>query len=113
MPGFMDVMSGIGNIFDLPGSMVRDVAARKNPFDQIMSPFSDKNRTSGRDLLRQYGLASNKDTLGNFAGGWATEEAMDPLNYLTLGAVAGIKKVLKGAGEVKKLSNLKRAPSMI
>ena len=74
---------GIGNALDLPGSSVRDVLALKNPFDQYLDPFGDSNRTSGRGLLRQYGLAGNKDTWGNFAGGLAAETALDPLNVFS------------------------------
>ena len=59
-------MSGLGaagNLLDLPGSMVRDLLAFENPFDQLLSPFSHENRVTGRDLLTEYGLAApNKET---------------------------------------------------
>src|SRR5690348_6783481 len=57
-----------GNLLDLPGSAVRDLLAGQNPVDQLLTPFSDTNRTSGRDLLRQYGLVGHRDTTANW---WA------------------------------------------
>ncbi|MCA9233068.1 MAG: hypothetical protein KDA57_20645 [Planctomycetales bacterium] len=81
----MNLASGAANLFDLPGSMVRDVVAMQNPFDQLLSPFSGENRTSGRDLARQFGAASNEDTWGNFFGGAGIEMALDPFTYGTLG----------------------------
>lgn len=84
-------LSGLGMLgaaFDLPGSMVRDTLAGRNPLDQLLTPFSGENRTSGRELAREYGLAGRGDNWGNFAGGLAVEMAFDPLTYLTLGGSA-------------------------
>lgn len=59
----LGVVAAAGNTLDLPGSMVRDIAVGENPFDQILTPFSDKNRTSGRDVLTKYGITrKNKET---------------------------------------------------
>lgn len=100
-------LAAVGNLLDVPGSMVRDVATwlpggpkPTNPFDQLLSPMSSDNRTTGRDLARGYGLASKKDTWGNFGGGLAAEIALDPLTYLTLGASALSKtgQAAKAAG---------------
>lgn len=79
--GVVGGISAIGNLLDLPGSMVRDTIGGHNPFDQILTPFSDTNRTSGRQLLREYNLAGQKDTWGNFFGGMGTEIALDPFTY--------------------------------
>lgn len=89
----------LGSFLDLPGSMVRDVLAFKNPLDQLLTPFSPDNRTTGRDLARQYGIIGKRDTWGNFAGGLAAEIALDPLTYLTFGATAS-GKGLTTAGKV-------------
>lgn len=94
----LGTVGAVGNLLDVPGSMVRDTLAGRNPFDQVISPFSDKNRTSGRDLARQYGMAGKKDTWGNFAGGLATEIATDPLTLLGVGLLG---KTAKGAQMVK------------
>lgn len=94
----LGTVGAVGNFLDVPGSMVRDTLAGRNPFDQVLSPFSDKNRTSGRDLARQYGMAGKKDTWGNFTGGLATEIATDPLTLLGVGLLG---KTAKGAGMVK------------
>jgi predicted transcriptional regulator len=93
-------LAGVGNLLDLPGSMVRDILAGQNPVDQIVSPFSAENRTTGRDLLRGYGLAGRRDTWGNAGAGFAAEIALDPLTYLTFGASALSKagKAAKSAG---------------
>lgn len=79
-------LATVGNLLDVPGSMVRDIATwlpggpkPANPFDQLASPFTHHNRTTGRDLLRGYGLAGKEDTMGNFSTGLAAEIALDPL----------------------------------
>lgn len=101
----------VGNVLDVPGSMVRDLVSLENPFDQLMSPWSDKNRVTGRDLNRRMGLAGPKDSYANWWGGFATEIATDPLTYLTGGltkagqvaAKAGISTtddVLRAAGKL-------------
>lgn len=97
-------VGAVGNLLDLPGSMVRDVAALKNPLDQLLTPFNDSNRVTGRDLNRKFGLAGQQDTWKNFGGGMATEIALDPLTYLTFGASALGKggQVAKAAGLMPK-----------
>lgn len=99
-------LGAIGNALDLPGSMVRDLVHTAqtgtfhNPLDQLLSPFSDKNRASGRDIGRAAGAMSSDDTTGNWFGGLGIEIATDPLSYLTLGANAVGKggKAMKAAG---------------
>jgi hypothetical protein len=93
-------LSMVGNFLDLPGSAVRDVLGGRNPFDQFASPFSDRNRTTGRDLLRNVGAAGKRDSWTNWAGGMATEIGLDPLTYLSFGASALGKggQVARGAG---------------
>lgn len=105
-------LAALGNFLDLPGSMARDVLAFRNPLDQILSPFSDAGRTSGRDLLRQYGVTGTKDTWGNFGAGLAAEIALDPLTYLTFGASALGKggkaaKAIDILGDAKKVASVK------
>ena len=78
----MNALSAVGNVLDLPGSSVRDIAALRNPLDQWATPFADGNRTSGRELLRHYGMAGDDDNWGNFAGGMAVEAVTDPLNLV-------------------------------
>src|SRR5574343_149427 len=84
----LTMLGAIGNTLDLQGSMVPDAFAWKNPVDQLLSPFSDKNRTTGRDLARKWGIAKKRDTYGNFWGGLGIEAALDPLTYATLGGSA-------------------------
>jgi hypothetical protein len=78
--------------------MIRDAAAFQNPVDQLLSPFSDRNRTSGRDLLRKYGAAGKRDTWGNWGAGFGVEMALDPLTYVGLGGLSQAGKLAKGAG---------------
>ena len=87
-------LAGAGNALDLPGSMVRDLVAGQgwDSFDQLATPFSGENRTSGRDLMRQYGLVGDEDNWGNFAGGLGAEILLDPLG-------GPLNKLLKGAGK--------------
>lgn len=78
----LDGLTGVGNVLDVPGSMVRDAIGGENPFDQLASPWRGDNRLTGRDLARQWGLAGQEDTLGNMLGGIALELATDPLNII-------------------------------
>lgn len=97
-------VGAVGNFLDIPGSIARDALATvttgkwHNPVDQLLSPFSDKNRVTGRDLNRKWGLAGKKDTWANWFGGFATELATDPLTYLGPGALTKTAKLLQGAG---------------
>lgn len=104
----MSGISAVGNLLDVPGSMIRDALTLgtnnpQNPFDQLLDPFgrnAETNRVTGRELARSYGLAGNKDTWGNAIGGLALEIGTDPLTYATLGGSALSKagKVAKNAG---------------
>lgn len=108
----------IGNLLDVPGSMIRDALtwlpggpAPVNPFDQLLSPLSPQNRTSGRELLEGYGLRRNAETgIGGWlsdpgegvrdVAGFAAEVLTDPLTFLTGGAAAIGRgaKALKAGG---------------
>ena len=106
----MSALGAVGNLLDLPGSMVRDILALKNPLDQLLSPFSHENRVTGRDLLTQYGIAdANKETgMAGWVddpmegvrdiGGFFVETALDPLNLLFAPAKVGAK-IATEAGE--------------
>lgn len=92
-------IGAVGNFLDVPGSMVRDVFAGENPVDQLLHPFSPTNRTTGRDLLRKWGMSGSKDTWGNFAGGLAADIAMDPLTYIfPFGTATKAGRLVKEAG---------------
>lgn len=107
-------MSGlgmVGNLLDLPGSMVRDALAFQNPLDQLLSPLSDQNRTSGRQLLENLGMRPNRETgMGGWlsdpgegardVAGFAADVLLDPLTYLTGPFAIGGRgaKALKAAG---------------
>ncbi len=95
-------VSAVGNFLDIPGSAVRDIAAWENPFDQLLSPFSPENRTSGRDLLEQWGMVgrNRKGLDPGDVGGFGVEVAFDPWTYLSFGASAVARggKAAKAAG---------------
>ena len=104
----MSGVSAVSNLLDLPGSSARDLLAGKNPLDQWL-PWrwtSDEGRTSGRDLLRQYGLAGKKDSWGNWFGGLATEIATDPLSFLSVGHLSKAGKAAQAAGMLTDVSRV-------
>ena len=80
-------LSAIGNLLSLPGSSVLDALTLKNPLDQWLTPFSPDNRTTGKDILRNFGI--NGDGLGHTLAGMGVEIALDPMTYLTLGTKIG------------------------
>lgn len=107
-------LGNLGHILDMSGSMVRDALAGDSMTDQITG-WSEGKKTSGRDLLDMYGITSkNKegwhwddasDMVGDVAG-FATEVALDPLTYMSLGLVPLLKKTLSPAGRIVKNTGL-------
>lgn len=86
-------LSAIGNLLSLPGSMVLDALTLQNPLDQLLSPFSPDNRTTGKEFLQKAGVLHPKsEGLLPTVAGMATELALDPLTYLSLGTTAGLTK---------------------
>ena len=85
------------NLLDIPGAVVRNTLAGKNPFTPIMHPISGEDRISGRDLLEQYDLVEpNVDKgwtpdAGDVAG-FGADVLLDPLNMF-----GGFGAYLKGA----------------
>ncbi len=122
-PGLLRRLGGVGlsgvaaagNLLDLPGSMIRDVLGLHNPFDNLLNPFSSENRTSGRELLRQYGLVGQADSTANWWGGLAAEIATDPLTYASFGAGALTKagKVAQVAGALGDAAKVVRTASKL
>lgn len=101
------------NVLDTPGAATRNMLAGRNP---LINPLSGENRVSGRDLLRQYGLAGNQDTWGNWLGGMAAEMALDPTNLIGGGLLANtvkrlgrVKAANRGIEAANKLSLAQRA----
>lgn len=103
------VVSGvgaIGNVLDLPGSMVRDVLAGENPLDQLLDPTGSENRITGRDLTTRWGLTTANDpNRWEWAdlGGFATELVTDPLSIAaapihSLGALSKAGQAASRAG---------------
>lgn len=108
----------VGNLLDLPGSFIRDLItflpggpAPVNPLDQLLSPLSSENRTSGRDLLEGYGMRRNRETgMGGWlsdpgeglrdVAGFGAEVLLDPLTWLTGGFTLAGKggKAVQAAG---------------
>ena len=116
--GALGGLETVGNILDIPGSMARDVIggfatgdwSKHNPLDQLLSPFSSENRTTGRDLNRTLGLADQEDTTANWWGGLGTEILTDPLLWVTPFGLTKAGKVAESAGKLTKgLGNAVRA----
>lgn len=86
-------LSGLGWLLDIPGSAVRGTIsgiAEGDPLKGLRTAFaSSDERVSGRDLLRQFGLADKQDGWLNFGAGLATEVLTDPLSLLNPAAMLG------------------------
>ena len=97
-------LSTAGWLLDTPGALVRGVLA-----GDPLSVFGDsERRVSGRDLLREYGLAGRSDNWQNFTGGVIAEAALDPLTYASLGLSMLGKGALGQAGKATKAAGLLR-----
>lgn len=92
----LGAVASVGNFLDLPGSSIRDILAGQNPLDQWLTPLTDANRTTGRQLLEKYGMRANRETgmtgwlsdpgegLRDLAG-FGAEVLLDPFGPLTKG----------------------------
>lgn len=81
MPSLLDLLSGVGNVLDTPGSIVRGLLAGEGgrALSGILDP---SHRVSGRDMLDKWGVTnSDSGTLGDI-GGFAAQVATDPLTFL-------------------------------
>lgn len=108
-------LAAVGNLLDVPGSMVRDTLAGQNPLDQLASPLSGENRVGGRELLEQYGVlgANRKGFDAGDVGGFAAEVLLDPTTFI--GGLGALKSLGKGgtvlsraSKDVSKLSRVGR-----
>ena len=95
----------IGNLLDLPQSMIRDVLVWDNPFDQFLDPLSHSSTgrsASGRDVLARNFLTAPIFTENKETGmsGWLS----DPLE--------GVQDIL-GFGAELALGGLTRTPSAL
>ena len=109
----LGAIGAVGNALDIPGSMVRDVISSiqtgkwVNPFDQLLTPFTDENRTSGRKILEQAGFRKNRDsTLADWVkdpyegaldiGGFMVEVLADPTAPMkwALGGMTGLDRLI-------------------
>lgn len=78
-------LTGLGYLLDTPGAAVRGILAGKP-----LSVFgSAEERVTGRDLLRQMGMAGDEDNWANWTAGLAGEIILDPLSYLNPLAILG------------------------
>lgn len=109
----LDLLDKAGNLFDLPGSMVRDALTLNNPLDQLLSPLSSENRMDGRDVLEKWGmLGPNTEGLdvGDVAG-TAAGVALDPLTWVS---GAGVMKLLgRGSKAAKAGTGTKAAQALL
>lgn len=78
-------LSGLGWLLDTPGAVVRGTLSG-GPLKGVSALWeTSDDRVTGRELLRQYGMAGPRDDWGNFGTGLAAEILLDPTSYLSLG----------------------------
>ena len=111
-------LSALGNILDIPGSMVRDTLALENPLDQL-APWNwttHHGRVTGRELLTKYGLTDPNDPdswEGADFAGFGAEVLLDPLTWVTGGLLAGARAGLSGGGKiVRNMGKLSTLPDI-
>lgn len=112
--GALSGLAALGNLLDLPGSMVRDLMVWDNPFDQWLDPLSHAQTgrsVTGREMLDRnlltgWAFTPNKETgIGGWADdplegvqdvtGFLAELALDPLAWFT----GGMTKAAGGAAK--------------
>ena len=117
-------LGAIANVIDLPGSMVRDVLTLRNPFDQLLNPFTHGEQrdpetgkvvqAGGREIMEMFGAPANKETgwvpfedpkeFGLDVAGFGVELLTDPLGWLT-GWMKGVS-VANRASKIGKATTL-------
>lgn len=119
-------MTTVGNLFDVPGSMVRDLLTwvpggikARNPLDQLLSPLSGDNRTTEKELWQSAGLQSKGSSrtwtqaTGRFVSDLGLGIVADPLTYFGVGlagrAVGTAGKVAKKAGMLERSLDIAQA----
>lgn len=90
------MLQAIGNVLDLPGSMVRDALTLRNPLDQLLSPFSQDDRTSGQQMIEDYTGSPGHNMIGTLL-----EMGLDPMTYLGAGLATKGAKALGLGGKAK------------
>lgn len=100
--------SNLAYALDTPGAAVRSWLAGKGFVEGATASAQD--RTSGRDLLRQAGVADEEDTWSNYLAGIGVEIATDPLSILT-GPAASLTRAGKAAKAAGILDGSARAAS--
>jgi hypothetical protein len=109
----------VGNMFDLPGSMVRDVIGGENPFDNFYSQkrglgaiFSGENRLSGREMLsKRFGMKPNDPNKWEWQDpvGFGAEVLTDPMNWVGGGFLTKFLRNAKGIKKANAASEALRA----
>jgi hypothetical protein len=84
----LDALGFVGDALDRPGAAVRgllagrpDQLANLLPGAETIGLLDPSRKVSGRDLLRQYGLAGEDDNWGNYLAGMAVDALTNPLTY--------------------------------
>lgn len=94
---------------DTPGAFVRGSLAGGLGRGAQEAFASEDERTSGRELLREYNLVGDEDDWLNFAAGLGAEIVTDPLSYAT-----GAIRALSPAGKAAEAAGLiKQAPQIL
>ena len=108
--------SGISHVLgalDKPGQAARGLLAGKGlaslkhlvPFSDTIGLTTEKDHTSGRDLINAMGLTERGDKgWGAWGVGLAADIATDPLTYTTFGAkhaLTGVGKAVQKTGALK------------
>ena len=86
-------LSRVGDFLSMPGDYARGLLAGRAG-----------ERVTGRELLREYGLAGEEDNWGNFAAGMATDLVTDPL-ALVSGPAGSLTKAGAAAKKLNLLDN--------
>ena len=98
----MGIFTGISNLADLPGSIVRDLIGGENPLDQLLNPFGDVDRLTTEEVTGQDGII-----------GLLLELGMDPLTYLGgAGVIKALPKIRKARRAAKGASGMKRTRAL-
>lgn len=95
------ILQQIGELTGGTVSRVADTLAVPGDYARGVMAGKPGERLGGRDLLREFGLASQDDNWGNFISGTAVEAFTDPLALLSGPAAA-----LTAAGKAAKKLNL-------
>ena len=87
----LQALGAVGSLLDVPGAVVRNAVMGKPLVEPILNPLTSVGRSTGRDILKKYGIMGDTpaglpwyspERIARAAAGIGAEVLLDPLFFL-------------------------------